>query len=527
MENKKTKIISIVAIVAFLLVVITATYAYFQAQTGASKSTDINVTTYTTDVFTFTTGNDISIYADQSTFASGKGNQTGSTYASALLTANNKTNTATEHYYLYLNIENNTFTYSINESTPEIIMTITDSSGNEVTDISTLTHVIVTGANNTQVSGYDITNKNGLITLFNNREITTTSSKEEKWNITITFVNYDASQNANAGKSMSAKVMIQKDKILRTIADVCANGDNLATCISTLGTQGKSDITKIYHHDASLTNGAGDNSYRYAGANESVNNFVCFGSTASPCPTDNLYRIIGVFGNQVKLIKYDYATSALLGTDGDYYGTGTPNASYYKGSLTTINTYYWNNSTKKNTWSESLLNKTNLNTNFINNIGTEWANKIATTTWKVGGNTYANISQVVPSVAYQNEIVNPVTTNTTDNATEYSAKIGLMYVSDYGFGADPSAWTTTLYNYDGSVNGSTIRSLNWMHMGYYEWTLSRHADYSNTAFLMDFGGRVTSHYVYNLGAVRPSFNLESSITYVSGDGTQNSPIRIN
>ncbi len=40
---------------------------------------------------------------------------------------------------------------------------------------------------------------------------------------------------------------------------------------------------------------------------------------------------------------------------------------------------------------ESLLNKTNLNTNFINNIGTEWANKIATTTWKVGGNTYSNI----------------------------------------------------------------------------------------------------------------------------------------
>ncbi len=85
--------------------------------------------------------------------------------------------------------------------------------GNEVTDISTLNHVIVTGANGTQVSGYDITNKSGLITLFDNREITTTSSKEEKWNITITFVNYDENQNANAGKSMSAKVMIQKEVI--------------------------------------------------------------------------------------------------------------------------------------------------------------------------------------------------------------------------------------------------------------------------------------------------------------------------
>ena len=288
------------------------------------------------------------------------------------------------------------------------------------------------------------------------------------------------------------------------------------------GTQGENGI---YYHDSSLTNGAGDSSYRYSGANP--NNYVCFGTNTTPCPTDNLYRIIGVFGNNVKLIKYDYATSALLGTDGEYQGTGTPNSSYYKGSLTTINTYYWNNSTKKNTWSESLLNKTNLNTNFINNIGTEWANKIATTTWKVGGNTYANIRDVIPATAYQNEIVNPVTTNTTDNATEYSAKIGLMYVSDYGFGADPSAWTTILYNYDGSVNGSTIRSLNWMHMGYYEWTISRRADYSNSAFFVDRGGRVGDYRVGDNYAVRPSFSLESSTTYVSGSGSASDPMVIN
>ena len=288
------------------------------------------------------------------------------------------------------------------------------------------------------------------------------------------------------------------------------------------GTQGENGI---YYHDSSLTNGAGDSSYRYSGANP--NNYVCFGSNESTCPTDNLYRIIGVFGNQVKLIKYDYATSALLGTDGDYASTGTPNASYYKGSLTTINTYYWNNSTSTNTWSESLLNKTNLNTNFINNIGTEWANKIATTTWKVGGNTYANIRDVIPATAYQNEIVNPVTTNTTDNATEYSAKIGLMYVSDYGFGADPSAWTTTLYNYDGSVNGSTIRSLNWMHMGYYEWTLSRSADRSGSAFFVYYVGGVDDDNVLSNYAVRPSFNLESSITYLSGSGSASDPMVIN
>ncbi|CDF20064.1 unknown [Clostridium sp. CAG:609] len=43
----------------------------------------------------------------------------------------------------------------------------------------------------------------------------------------------------------------------------------------------------LYYHDSSLTNGAGDNSYRYAGASDAVNNYVCFGSTQSPCPADN------------------------------------------------------------------------------------------------------------------------------------------------------------------------------------------------------------------------------------------------
>ena len=282
------------------------------------------------------------------------------------------------------------------------------------------------------------------------------------------------------------------------------------------GTQGDN---ALYYHNSTLTNGAGDNSYRYAGANP--NNYVCFGSDASPCPEDNLYRIIGVIDDKVKLIKYDYATSALLGTDGDYGESKAPDSTY-KGSLTSIDTYYWNNVTKKNTWSESNLNKINLNTNFINNIGSTWANKIATTTWKVGGNTFDNIGSSVPSIAYQNEIVTPA-----ENTT-YEAKIGLMYASDYGFAASPSAWTTTLYNYDGNdAKGTSIKTINWMYMGYYDWTVSRNSDNSNTAFLVLDNGYVSDNGVYFDLGVRPSFNLSSSITYVSGSGSAVDPILIN
>ena len=523
MNTKKPIILSIIALFVLISLVVGATFAYFQAQGGVGKSADITVKTYTTDTFTFATGNPITFTLDQDNFASGKGNVTGSTFASAILTANNKTNTATEHYYVYLNIENNTFTYSINESTPEIIMTVTNSSGTEITDISGLTHTSVTDGKGTTISGYDITNKSGLITLFNNREIVATPTKEEKWNIKVTFVNYNANQNANTGNSMSAKVMIQKEKLVQTMANVCKNGQTLSSCV--IAMDGIDET--LYHHTSTLTNGAGDNSYRYAGANP--NNYVCFGTNTSPCPTDNLYRIIGVFGDQVKLIKHDYANSNLLGTDGDYstYTYSKSSSSYYKGELTTINSYYWNNSTKKNTWSESKLNKTNLNKNYIaylNNIDTKWALKIATTTWKVGGNTNDSIVNVVPATAYQNEIVNPVTTNTTDGAKEYSAKIGLMYVSDYGFAAEPSAWTLTMINYD----DTTATSTNWMYMGLYEWTISRGSADSGSEFSVLRMGRFDLRAVDgNHFGVRPSFNLLSSITYVSGSGSASDPMVIN
>ena len=145
--------------------------------------------------------------------------------------------------------------------------------------------------------------------------------------------------------------------------------------------------------------------------------------------------------------------------------------------------YYWGK-LQNNIWSASILNTTNLNTNFINNIGSVWSNKITITTWKVAGNKSTNICDVVAKTAYTNEI--------TSTSTTYDAKIGLMYASDYGFAADPSAWTTTLANYSESVNESTISLLNWMYLGSSEWTISRNAAGSNGTFEVTYDGNLDS-----------------------------------
>ena len=300
-----------------------------------------------------------------------------------------------------------------------------------------------------------------------------------------------------------------------TLAEACSNGDNLASCITSYYNASGSDITKIYYHNSSLANGAGDNSYRYAGASDEVNNYVCFGSTASPCPSDNLYRIIGVFGNQVKLIKADYTTTTMTGSGGDYYGAYSSSTSYYKGSMSTSNiaSYYWNRSngtSSTNTWSESRLNTTNLNSSYLSYIGSTWSNKIATTTWYVGGHSTTNAT--------------PATFQDAESTgTTYSAKIGLMYANDYGFAASPSYWTTNMSSY------SSARDNNWMDMGLIEWTISRGSSLSTGAFRVDSTGRLNFGTVYNgsMYAVRPVFYLTSSITYNRGSGTAADPVRIN
>ena len=238
----------------------------------------------------------------------------------------------------------------------------------------------------------------------------------------------------------------------------------------------------LYYHTSSLANSAGDNSYRYAGANP--NNYVCFGSDAATCPSDNLYRIIGVFGSEVKLIK---ATS---------YGS-----------------YAWD-SGGDNNWSSSDIKNT-LNTTFLNTLSSTWQNKIATHAFKVGGGSYRYLNDGTPQIAYEYEV------GSNSSSTTDSMKIGLMYVSDYGYAASNSNWTTTMRNYDDAKGN------NWMCLGAAEWTISHNTVSLDGVFnVSDIGNGSANLVSYNL-AVRPSFYLTSSITYNRGSGTAADPVRIN
>ena len=522
-NEKKVLALSAVAVITLIAVVVGATFAYFQAQGGGSSDIDASVITSTTDKLSFQVGNGINISASQENFAQGLGNRTGSTTASAMLTANNATNTATRNYNLYLDIKNNGFTYTVDENTPELILTITGPDNQPLKNLAGYEYVTVDG-----VSGFDITEASNAILIADNYEITASPEITQTWNITVTFINLDSDQNKNTGKTFAADVIIGEEKLATTLADVCTEGESLASCITSLyNERGEEGANGLYLHDGvgtytNATEEAGDNSYRYSGSNP--NNFVCFGSDSETCENDNLYRIIGVFDGEVKLIKYDYANSNMLGTDGDYNtNTFSGTTPTYRGNHTTINRYYWNNQTSTNTWSESGLNTINLNTNYINylnGIDTKWTNMIASHDYQVGGNTWENIITTVGKQKYENELVNPA----TDDIEH--AKIGLMYVSDYSYAADPNYWTTEMYREDGQDYRLATTS-NWMYMGLWEWTISRYSGSAVYSFYVDTTGVVGNFYVSTIFLVaRPVFYLSFNVAYDSGIGTIVDPIRL-
>ena len=264
---------------------------------------------------------------------------------------------------------------------------------------------------------------------------------------------------------------------------------------------------------------------------DNIKNFVCFGPGASEdsCGIDNLYRIIGVFNNQIKLIKYDYADTTMLGEDGDFYQT--MEEIFYSGMQKVadrVYRYHWNyneNNNSTNDWSTSRLNTVNLNTNYWNYLTAKWQSKIANTTWQVGGNTSSNIYGTTAKTTYTNEITPP------DVATTYEDEIGLMYVSDYMYTVDSRNWTKLGYDASSDSNPSNdyrgIKGDSWMFMGDYEWSITRQSDTMNYAFLIIINGGVGYGPISGYTSIRPVFYLNTDVQIYEGHaGTASDPYRI-
>ena len=278
------------------------------------------------------------------------------------------------------------------------------------------------------------------------------------------------------------------------------------------GTDGENGL---YYHDGvgSYTNAdqeAGDYSYRYSGANP--NNYVCFGSDEEVCPDDNLYRIIGVFDNEVKLIK---------NTSIGYYAWDNDEVEFTNSDDTkekyVVPIADWIPSDSgSNEWNTSDINYHINNDYYFDTLDINWQNKVALNEWKIGGNTNDNILNTSIKQTFTNEIINP-----TEDVI-YIAKIGLMYVSDYGYAVSPENWTQNMETND--KNNYCDR--NWMFKNTDEWTITKIAGTENMVVRIHNSCSLFTSSVDGASAIRPAFFLNFNVQYGSGTGTQTDPYRI-
>ena len=501
MKNKKVGYLTYISLLVLVLCISSASYAYFKKKDESGKQTNINVVSNTTDVITYSAGDPIYIKADQSTFAKGKGNASASTTVSVTLKSGDGEGKSVLDYVYGLSIIENTFTYSSEDGIPEIILTLYDEEGKIITENNNFEFITVTDGNNNEVSGFDITTfPSGLVDF---RTIETTSTKTNVHKLTITLVNHDFDQSVNAGAHIEAVAFITSLNMdeSRTLASVVSN---------------RTGVKYV----------SVDNSQRFTG--KSVDNYICFGSITPKCKDSDLYRIIGVFDDKVKLISKEFVTPEILGMKNNYMGT-TTEAGYktlnYTGStaLTKLAVYSWNSTGK--TWADSDLNLVHLNKIYLNYLDSKnttnikWRDLILDADWYSTKFDFDS-SNSNSEYFYQYELGDK-----KDETSKVNAKIGLIYASDYGYASDSKYWTTNLRE---ERNGDNIKNSNWLSIGMWEHTISRTTYLGYDAdFLIYPGGWVYSLDMSKYGAgVRPTFYISGDLTYISGSGTSSDPIRV-
>ena len=121
------------------------------------------------------------------------------------------------------------------------------------------------------------------------------------------------------------------------------------------------------------------------------------------------------------------------------------------------------------------------------------------------------------SEVYKDERGNSTGTGAIVNyTTKWVGKIGLIYMSDFGYaGTNCGSSTINHYNNENSCG----KTRNWLtpDSGYY-WTISSISSYSNRAWYIHSDGNALHRFVIHNVVVRPSLYLSSKVKIIGGNG---------
>lgn len=210
MNKKWKRILMTVYVLVLILMLSTATFAYFSMIQVTTLSPQVQAESAVTDWLIFSTGDPINIEASEENFGEDMGDISGRTYGGALLQVSDSSKEVSYNYNVILNIVENEFVYTTPTEEAELLLKVTDPDGMEVTNIPGLVYKEVTNGNGEVLRGFDITTEVGNYYIANNYEITSNLQTQHIWNVEVILVNLDSDQNANAGKVVDAYLEVSK-----------------------------------------------------------------------------------------------------------------------------------------------------------------------------------------------------------------------------------------------------------------------------------------------------------------------------
>ena len=288
----------------------------------------------------------------------------------------------------------------------------------------------------------------------------------------------------------------------------------------TYGMKATEYITNLLEYDGEglKIDNTPDQNIRYYGSNP--NNYVSF--------NNELWRIIGVFGNNVKLVRseklgdlsWDSSESSVNGGYGVNEWSQADlqnylNKMYYGGTSVTC---YNGKSNKTTTCPTNTIDET-AKTLIDNHI------------WNTGAIEYNTRTDTV--AFYKDERGNQTgkicssgnnCNDTVERTTTWPGYIGLPYPTDYAYASSENICETNMVKQDSS-NAYICKNNNWMFKNIWYWTLSPSASsgISRFVWLVHSDGDVRYSNAANGGAVFPAIYLKSNILIESGKGTSSNP----
>ena len=262
-----------------------------------------------------------------------------------------------------------------------------------------------------------------------------------------------------------------------------------------------------------------DENIRYYGSNP--NNYVSF--------NNELWRIIGVFGNNVKLVRKDILGSLSWDSSESSINSGYGvnewsqadlqnylNKMFYGGETVTC---YSGSNNKTSTCPTGTIDETSKS--FIDNHS-----------WNTGAIKIAESTDTLLFYQAERGMVSGKSScsdgdncnDTVERTTTWTGYIALPYITDYAYASNESICETNMQAQDSSST-YICRSNNWIYSKYNIWYLAPYAafGFANASFFIHANGKSLNRIVSADYNVFPSIYLKSNVLIKSGTGRSNDP----